>query len=535
MKRAISLIVSLMLLLSLSLPPMAFAESLVPDSLPEDLGGKTLYGYLMDLKAQYVQVKVFQDAVKFTDQDRENARRAAQLIIAATSQKMEVTGKPDQYFLYLRANAYELQFMDEKNTELQLKALSDYEKTVELGGSYAQADYDRVAAMEVQAAPLAWQVPQMLTLNEIGQILGVAGGNLYYLDIENQHNNNWHGVGYALQSVPDPFASAIFVLAEPLGGKPSFDVLKRTAFLNKMDEVPGLGDEAVVIGLRNLENNPILYTTALVLKDKLVLQVRVPDHVWRGAGYNADPMNLAIKIAEKVIENIYNADRTVPDITSIVLDDILIPLQLNPGLLDSSVPDEIPLDLEGKTIYGYLVELRKKYLPKDAFTNPKYSDADKNNTRKAIRLMVNTISKGFEANGQNPYELEIRGACYAAAFEDTGNPIYRQLAINDYKQAMHLGYPLAKPDYDKLVTPLLSPMAELTKGDTGGYVQRMQQWLIQAGYLSGKADGSFGNGTQKAVKAYEQDNALTPDGIADIAFLLSLYAKIEDGDVMYFE
>ena len=140
---------------------------------------------------------------------------------------------------------------------------------------------------------------------------------------------------------------------------------------------------------------------------------------------------------------------------------------------------------------------------------------------------------GVDANGLNPYELEIRGACYAAAYDDTGNSVYRQLAINDYKQALNIGYPLAKPAYDKLAMPLLAPMAELSKGSSGGNVVRMQQWLNQAGYLSGIADGDFGGGTQKAVKAYEKDNSLTPDGIADIAFLLSLYSKVEDGDALY--
>ena len=101
-----------------------------------------------------------------------------------------------------------------------------------------------------------------------------------------------------------------------------------------------------------------------------------------------------------------------------------------------------------------------------------------------------------------------------------------------FKQALHLGYPLANPGFVRLATPLLSPMAELKKGDSGGNVARMQAWLIQAGYLSGKADGSFGGGTEKAVKAYEKDNALKPDGVADIAFLLSLYAKVEDGDAL---
>ena len=154
--------------------------------------------------------------------------------------------------------------------------------------------------------------------------------------------------------------------------------------------------------------------------------------------------------------------------------------------------------------------------------------------RRAIRLLVNSLSQGFDAYGPNPYELEIRAACYAAAYEDTGTVAFQHLAINDYKQALRSGYALARPGYVEIASPLLAPMAEIKKGDSGGYVQLMQEWLIQAGYLSGKADGSFGGGTEKAVKAFEEANALTPDGIADIAFLLSLYAGIDDGDALMF-
>ena len=76
MKRNVVLILILSLMLSLTPPSIALTESPVPDELPDDLGGKTLYGYLMELKSQYAPAKVFQDAAKYSDLDRENARRA---------------------------------------------------------------------------------------------------------------------------------------------------------------------------------------------------------------------------------------------------------------------------------------------------------------------------------------------------------------------------------------------------------------------------------------------------------------------------
>ena len=54
----------------------------------------------------------------------------------------------------------------------------------------------------------------------------------------------------------------------------------------------------------------------------------------------------------------------------------------------------------------------------------------------------------------------------------------------------------------------------LRKGDKSDAVKTMQEKLIALGYLSGNADGVYGNLTYKAVKEFQKANALTADGIA---------------------
>ena len=54
----------------------------------------------------------------------------------------------------------------------------------------------------------------------------------------------------------------------------------------------------------------------------------------------------------------------------------------------------------------------------------------------------------------------------------------------------------------------------LRKGDKSDAVKTMQEKLIALGYLSGKADGVYGNLTYKAVKEFQKANALSADGIA---------------------
>lgn len=51
-------------------------------------------------------------------------------------------------------------------------------------------------------------------------------------------------------------------------------------------------------------------------------------------------------------------------------------------------------------------------------------------------------------------------------------------------------------------------------GSTGSEVRNIQSRLIKWGYLSGTVDGIYGSRTQEAVKKFQRNNNLTPDGIA---------------------
>ena len=87
--------------------------------------------------------------------------------------------------------------------------------------------------------------------------------------------------------------------------------------------------------------------------------------------------------------------------------------------------------------------------------------------------------------------------------------------------------------------PTLSPEEDaggyqvLQKGDTGAKVTALQEALIELGFLSGKADGNFGSGTEKAVIAFQQQNDYPATGIMDAniqAFLFSGNVKNAKGE-----
>ncbi|MBQ7794873.1 MAG: spore cortex-lytic enzyme [Clostridia bacterium] len=68
---------------------------------------------------------------------------------------------------------------------------------------------------------------------------------------------------------------------------------------------------------------------------------------------------------------------------------------------------------------------------------------------------------------------------------------------------------------------LLQPQAYALsrRGSQGSEVRQIQQRLIQWGYLSGSVDGIYGAKTEAAVKRFQRNNGLTPDGIAGAATL----------------
>ena len=63
-------------------------------------------------------------------------------------------------------------------------------------------------------------------------------------------------------------------------------------------------------------------------------------------------------------------------------------------------------------------------------------------------------------------------------------------------------------------------------GDTGDAVRKVQKRLIALGYLSGSADGDYGNMTKKAVKAFQQRNGLNVTGSVNSNTLAKLNSSI---------
>jgi len=68
-----------------------------------------------------------------------------------------------------------------------------------------------------------------------------------------------------------------------------------------------------------------------------------------------------------------------------------------------------------------------------------------------------------------------------------------------------------------------TPYPTLSKGSKGDDVKRLQEALIEQGYLDGKADGDFGGKTEAAVLAAQAAFGMEETGVADHAFQKRLY------------
>jgi N-acetylmuramoyl-L-alanine amidase len=67
-------------------------------------------------------------------------------------------------------------------------------------------------------------------------------------------------------------------------------------------------------------------------------------------------------------------------------------------------------------------------------------------------------------------------------------------------------------------------------GSTGTQVRRVQQRLIALGYLSGSADGIFGEKTRSALVQFQRDKGISADGVAGVVTLTALGIVFQRGD-----
>ncbi|MGI6172944.1 MAG: peptidoglycan-binding domain-containing protein [Christensenellales bacterium] len=94
-------------------------------------------------------------------------------------------------------------------------------------------------------------------------------------------------------------------------------------------------------------------------------------------------------------------------------------------------------------------------------------------------------------------------------------------------------YAKSAPAYegDEEPAPTKSPAyTELSRGDTGARVSKLQRRLKELGYYTGNVDGDYGSATIAAVKRFEAAYGKVPTGIATVP----LQKKLFSGDALFY-
>lgn len=93
------------------------------------------------------------------------------------------------------------------------------------------------------------------------------------------------------------------------------------------------------------------------------------------------------------------------------------------------------------------------------------------------------------------------------------------------KTAPPAGSPTPKPTAKPTATPNWSNVRYLELGSSGTDVKKLQNRLIELGYLGGKADGDFDIATDTALRAFQKKAGIDQDGVAGPATQKKLYAS----------
>ena len=135
-------------------------------------------------------------------------------------------------------------------------------------------------------------------------------------------------------------------------------------------------------------------------------------------------------------------------------------------------------------------------------------------TATEISVSTLTVETNVPVNGYKRFDYS----------EDVGDIAYLTITVPDgsggtVKYMFEVGDPI-RP------TPTPAPTTSystLQSGSTGSSVMRLQERLIELGYLDDTADGNFGSNTEAAVRAAQADFGMEETGVADHDFQVQLY------------
>ena len=158
------------------------------------------------------------------------------------------------------------------------------------------------------------------------------------------------------------------------------------------------------------------------------------------------------ELATLLVNNLYGGERLTDSVQSTGADET--DSEDDSSLeADPDIPDELPPELNDvATLNEYATTLWMNYVKPDIFEATRFSDVEKANARKAVKLIIAAEEKAIALYDKNEHLYYLRGAAYAQCYYDTNDATFKEKALADLKKAADMGLALAQTEYDTVVS-----------------------------------------------------------------------------------
>lgn len=257
-----------------------------------------------------------------------------------------------------------------------------------------------------------------------------------------------------------PEASSNAANGSPAGGfvkKNANGNLKLTflAFVNGKEEKYTFFKDYVVEGTLQ-EINSELWDKAFVgdFLDKSAAIVVLKGDVcirinWFPEAYpQFEKADFGTKLATLLINNLYGGERLADSVQGTGAGET-DPEDTSLADTDSDIPDALPPELtDVAALNEFATTLWMSYVKPDIFEANRFSDVEKANARKALKLIIAAEDKAIALYDKNEHLYYRRGAAYAQCYYDTKDATYKEKALADLKKAADMGLAMAQTEYD---------------------------------------------------------------------------------------
>ena len=156
------------------------------------------------------------------------------------------------------------------------------------------------------------------------------------------------------------------------------------------------------------------------------------------------------------------------------------------------------------------------------------SEAKINTSKVVLRSSASKSSKALQTldAGTSVWILKTKGDWYKVSYGRYTGYVMKQFV--DWSGASAQAAPAAQSSSGSSTgssgtSSSGGTISKCKKGDRNDDVKKLQQALADQGFYTGKIDGVFGNGTDKAVRAFQKAHGLKQDGVAGKQTIAALW------------